>query len=143
MAEAKKKHATGRIEVGSYQPKPYEEPSDGPALVEIHVREKFIGDIEGEGVVRFLQAQRQDGSASFVGIERVSGRIGDREGTFLISTPGDVFSVSKVVLADLKEKYLSLQTSKDEHYFFAYEDVLGVRILGKGSAKHGSAGFGR
>jgi hypothetical protein len=88
MAEAKKKHTTGRIEVGSYEPKPYEEPSDGPALVEIHVREKFIGDIEGEGVVRFLQAQRQDGSASFVGIERVSGRIGDREGTFLLQDAG-------------------------------------------------------
>jgi hypothetical protein len=88
MAEAKKKHATGRIEVGSYKPKPYEEPSDGPDLVEIHVREKFIGDIEGEGVVRFLQAQRQGASASFVGIERVSGRIGDREGTFLLQDAG-------------------------------------------------------
>jgi hypothetical protein len=90
MAEAKKKHATGRIEVGGYEPKPYEEPSDGPALVEIHVREKFIGDIEGEGVARFLQAQGQDGSASFVGIERVSGRIGGREGTFLLQDAGTV-----------------------------------------------------
>jgi len=88
MSEAKKKHATGRIEVGSYEPKAYEEPSDGPALVEIHIREKFVGDIEGEGVVRFLQAQRQDGSASFVGIERVSGRIEDRQGTFLLQDAG-------------------------------------------------------
>jgi Protein of unknown function (DUF3224) len=90
MAETKKKHATGRIEVGSYEPKPYEQPSNGPALVEIRVREKFVGDIEGEGVVRFLQAQRQDGSASFVGIERVSGRIGGRDGTFLLQDAGTV-----------------------------------------------------
>jgi Protein of unknown function (DUF3224) len=88
VAEAKKQHATGRVEVGSYEPKPYEHPSDGPALVEIHVREKFIGDIQGEGAVRFLQAQRQDGSASFVGIERVSGRIANREGTFLLQDAG-------------------------------------------------------
>jgi Protein of unknown function (DUF3224) len=39
-------------------------------------------------VVRFLQAQRQDGSASFVGIERVSGRIADRAGTFLLQDAG-------------------------------------------------------
>jgi Protein of unknown function (DUF3224) len=88
VGERNKTHATGRIEVASYEPKPYDEPSEGPQLVEIHVRERFVGDIEGEGVVRFLQAQRQDGSASFVGIERVSGRIADRAGTFLLQDAG-------------------------------------------------------
>jgi hypothetical protein len=57
-------------------------------VVEIHVSERFTGDIEGEGVVRFLQAVRDDGSASFVGIERVTGRIGDREGSFLLQDAG-------------------------------------------------------
>jgi Protein of unknown function (DUF3224) len=88
MPETIKTHATGRIEVVSYEPKPYDEDSDGPDLLEIHVRERFVGDIEGEGVARFLQAQRQDGSASFVGIERVSGRVGDRQGTFLLQDAG-------------------------------------------------------
>jgi Protein of unknown function (DUF3224) len=90
MAKTAKAHATGRIEVASYEPKPYDQPSEGPGLVEIHVRERFVGDIEGEGVVRFLQAQRPDGSASFVGIERVSGRVGDRQGTFLLQDSGTV-----------------------------------------------------
>jgi Protein of unknown function (DUF3224) len=90
MAESNRTHASGRIQVSSYEPKPYDEPSDGPQLVEIHVREKFVGDIEGDGVVRFLQAQRQDGSATFVGIERVSGRIADHEGTFLLQDAGTV-----------------------------------------------------
>jgi Protein of unknown function (DUF3224) len=67
VCEATRQHATGRIEVDSYQPKPYDESTDGPALVEVDVCEKFVGDIEGEGVVRFLPAQRHDGSASFVG----------------------------------------------------------------------------
>jgi hypothetical protein len=67
----------------------------------------------------------------------------DRELTVLVSAPGDVLSVGKVVQADLREKYLHLQTSRDERYFFAYEDVLGVRLLGKATTKHGSAGFGR
>jgi Protein of unknown function (DUF3224) len=88
MTDTSKTHATGRIDVKTYEPKPYDEPSDGPQLVEIHVTETFVGDIEGEGVVRFLQAVRADRSASFVGIERVDGRIGDRRGTFLLQDVG-------------------------------------------------------
>jgi hypothetical protein len=90
MAETSKAHASGRIEVDSYEPKPYDEPSDGPQLVEIHVREKFVGDVEGDGIARFLQAQRQDGSASFVGIERVKGKVAGKEGTFLLQDVGTV-----------------------------------------------------
>jgi hypothetical protein len=88
MNQATTTKATGRIEVQTYEPQPYEEPENGPQLVEIHVTEKFSGDIEGEGVVRFLQAIRGDGSASFVGIERVTGRIGDRHGSFLLQDAG-------------------------------------------------------
>lgn len=88
MNEAMKTQATGRIEVDSYEPQSYEEPAAGPQLVEIHVRERFIGDIEGEGAVRFLQAVGRDGSASFVGIERVTGRIADRHGSFLLQDAG-------------------------------------------------------
>jgi hypothetical protein len=67
----------------------------------------------------------------------------DREATWLVSAPGDVLSVSRVVQADLREKYLFLLTQKDERYFFAYEDVLGLRLMGKASIKDRSAGFGR
>jgi len=63
MSTVNKTHATGKIEVKTYEPQPYEEVNDGPDLVEIHVTEAFSGDIEGDGVVRFLQAVRKDGSA--------------------------------------------------------------------------------
>ena len=88
MSSMSKTHATGRIDVKSYEPQPYEEVEEGPKLVEIQVTETFSGDIEGEGVVRFLQAIREDGSASFVGIERVSGSVGGRSGTFLLQDAG-------------------------------------------------------
>jgi Protein of unknown function (DUF3224) len=83
-----KTHTTGRIDVKSYEPQPYDQLDDGPDLVEIHVTETFSGDIEGEGVVRFLQAIREDGSASFVGIERVTGSIAERRGSFLLQDAG-------------------------------------------------------
>jgi hypothetical protein len=88
VSTVSKTHATGRIDVKTYEPQAYEEIDDGPNLVEIHVRETFSGDIEGEGVVRFLQAVRKDGSASFVGIERMTGRVEGRTGSFLLQDAG-------------------------------------------------------
>jgi hypothetical protein len=37
------------------------------------VTKSFSGDIEGEGTLEYLMAYREDGSASFVGLERVEG----------------------------------------------------------------------
>ncbi len=81
-------HAEGTIEVKSYEPKAYDTPAEGPALSEIHVTETFRGAIEGDGAVRFLQAARKDGSASFCGIERVVGTLGGRRGSFLLQDEG-------------------------------------------------------
>jgi antibiotic biosynthesis monooxygenase (ABM) superfamily enzyme len=80
--------ATGTIEVKTYAPHAYDAPAEGPALNEILVTETFKGDLTGEGAVRFLQAQRKDGSASFVGLERVSGALAGRQGTFLLQDEG-------------------------------------------------------
>jgi uncharacterized protein DUF3224 len=88
VSEVGKTHASGRIDVQTYGPRPYEEVDEGPNLVEIHVSETFSGDIEGQGVVRFLQAVRKDGSASFVGIERVTGSVAGRTGSFLLQDTG-------------------------------------------------------
>ena len=82
--------ATAKIKVHSYEPQTYQDTGGGTDLVEIHVTEAFHGDIEGEGAVRFLQALRADGSASFVGIERVTGSVGGRAGTFLLQDAGTV-----------------------------------------------------
>jgi hypothetical protein len=78
------------ISVERYEPAAYERPAEGPELSRIHVEERFSGDIDGGGVVEFLQAARGDGSASFVGIERVTGTLAGRSGTFLLQDQGTV-----------------------------------------------------
>ena len=78
--------ATAVISVNKYEPTAYDEPADGPVLTRIHVEEVFVGDIAGAGVVEFLQAG-QAGAASFVGIERVTGMVAGRSGTFLLQEP--------------------------------------------------------
>jgi uncharacterized protein DUF3224 len=88
--EQSKTRANAVITVHKYEPSAYDEPAEGPALTRIHVEESFTGDISGEGVAEFLQAAHADGPASFVGIERVTGAVGGREGTFLLQDAGTV-----------------------------------------------------
>jgi hypothetical protein len=83
-------HAKATIAVRVYEPAAYAEPTEGPVLSRIHVEETFSGDIEGEGVVEFLQSANADGSASFVGIERIAGTLVGRRGTFLLQDAGSV-----------------------------------------------------
>ena len=87
---AARARAAAVITVHKYEPAAYDEPADGPARTRIHVEESFSGDITGDGAVEFLQAARADGSASFVGIERVTGELGGRSGTFLLQDAGTV-----------------------------------------------------
>jgi len=89
-SDVSKTRAEAVITVHAYQPASYETPADGPSLVRIHVEEAFAGDIEGAGVVEFLQAAQADGSASFVGIERVTGAVAGRNGSFLLQDSGIV-----------------------------------------------------
>jgi hypothetical protein len=84
-----RRHATGKITVRTYEPTPYDQPAEGgPVLSRIHVEEEFSGDIEGTGVVEFLQAQVSEDAASFVGLERLSGSVGGHSGTFLLQDQG-------------------------------------------------------
>jgi hypothetical protein len=92
MSDKHKHHATGRTAVKTYEPKLFDELPGGPSLVDIHVTETFSGDIEGDGFVHVVQAARPDGSASFVGIERVRGSIGGKKGSFLLQVGGTVAS---------------------------------------------------
>ncbi|MFI9510751.1 DUF3224 domain-containing protein [Nocardia sp. NPDC052566] len=83
-------HVEAAITVHKYEPAVYEEPAEGPVLSRIHLEESFSGGIEGDGIVEFLQAADADGSASFVGIERVTGAVDGKSGSFLLQDNGTV-----------------------------------------------------
>jgi uncharacterized protein DUF3224 len=87
-ASSERTHAEGKIEVQKYEPSPYDQPAQGPALYQIHVEETFSGDIEGSGVATFLQTARSESEASFVGVERVTGKLGGRSGSFVFQDQG-------------------------------------------------------
>jgi hypothetical protein len=87
---ATRTRANAVITVHKYEPAAYDQSGEGLVLTRIHVEERFSGDITGDGVVEFLQAARADGSASFVGIERVTGTVAGLAGTFLLQDQGTV-----------------------------------------------------
>ena len=76
-------HATAKITVQNSQAKPYDQTAS-PALMELHLSETFTGDIEGESPVRALQVRRGEKSASQVSMQRFRGKLGGRQGTFVL-----------------------------------------------------------
>ncbi len=83
-----KKSANARFAIKSWDEKPYSEGQNRPKLTRASVTKSYSGDIEGEGQVDYLMMYRSDGSATFVGLERVVGRVGGKTGTFVLQRTG-------------------------------------------------------
>ena len=81
-------HATGTFEVKTWDEKPYDEIGGGAKLTRASVTQSFHGDIEGEATVEFLMMYPDENSASFVGMQRVVGRVGGRSGSFVLQISG-------------------------------------------------------
>src|SRR4030081_3041106 len=80
--------ANSRFTIKSWDEKPYSEGQDLPKLTRAAVTKTFTGDITGEGQVEYLMMYRSDGSATFVGLERVVGNVGGRAGSFVLQRTG-------------------------------------------------------
>jgi hypothetical protein len=75
--------AKAKITVQSSEAKPYDQIAS-PALMELRLSETFAGDIDGESPVRALQVLRDDHSANLVSMQRFRGKLGGRQGTFVL-----------------------------------------------------------
>lgn len=119
-----KKSANARFAIKAWDEKPYSEGQGLPRLTRASVMKTFTGDIEGEGQVEYLMMYRGDGSATFVGLERVVGRIGGKRGTFVLQRIG-VFENGQA-----KESYSVIPDS-------ATGELQGLRGDGSTAVGHG------
>ena len=87
-ARAMKTHAKATFDVKAWDEKPYNEMSGLPKLTRVSATKSYQGDIAGEGKLEYLMMYRDDGSASFVGMERVEGSVGGRSGSFVLQHSG-------------------------------------------------------
>ncbi|GGR96705.1 hypothetical protein GCM10010269_39450 [Streptomyces humidus] len=71
-----------------WQPAPYEQTEGAPVLLHGQVANHYRGQIEGEGVQQVLIALSPGGTSAFTALERVTGRIGDRSGSFVLQITG-------------------------------------------------------
>jgi hypothetical protein len=82
-------HAQAEVAVHRHESEPFDDQST-PALVELRLWERFTGDIEAESTVRALQLRDGSGAVRQVSLQRVTGTLGDREGTFVLQGSGTV-----------------------------------------------------
>jgi|SRR3954447_4044698 hypothetical protein len=80
--------ANARFAIKSWDEKPYSEGQGLPKMTRASVSKTFTGDLEGEGQVEYLMMYRSDGTAAFVGLERIVGRLGGKAGSFVLQRTG-------------------------------------------------------
>ena len=72
----------------TWDEKPYNEISGELKMTRSSVAYTYQGDIEGESTLDYLMIYRPDESGSFVGLERIIGRVGGRSGSFVLQHMG-------------------------------------------------------
>jgi len=76
-------HAEATITVQESHAEPYDETAGSPLSI-LSIRETFEGDIEGVSIVRALQIRQGDGSVRMISLQRVSGSLSGRKGSFVL-----------------------------------------------------------
>jgi hypothetical protein len=81
---------TGSFTVMNWEEHPYEDATGLPMLAHATVTHELTGDIDGEASITYLLAYDSNPGtgASYVGLARITGRIGDRHGTFVARDVG-------------------------------------------------------
>ena len=76
------------FKITSWNETPFSEVQDGGKLTRASVTKSYSGEIQGEGVLEYLMTYHADGSAEFHGLERVTGKIANRSGSFIFQHTG-------------------------------------------------------
>ncbi len=122
--------ANARFTIKSWDEKPYSEGEDLPKLTRAAVAKTFAGDITGDGHVEYLMMYRSDGSATFVGLERIVGQVAGKTGSFVLQRTG-VFENGMA-----KESYFVVPGS-------GTGDLRGLRGEGTSAVGHGTRASSR
>jgi hypothetical protein len=81
-------HVSATFEVTGWDETPFDGGEDLPKVTRAVVTKQYGGDIDGTSTTQWLMAYAEDGSATFVGLERISGAVGGVEGTLVVQHVG-------------------------------------------------------
>jgi hypothetical protein len=82
------RHIEARFEIASWDETPFEDSDENAKLTEALVTKKYEGDIKGTSTTKWLMAYAPDKTAMFVGIERIKGTVGGRDGSVVLLHDG-------------------------------------------------------
>jgi hypothetical protein len=80
--------AKARFAITKWDETPIGGADQKPKITRASVTKTFTGDIQGDAHVEYVMVYREDGSATFVGLERISGSIGGKGGAFVLQRTG-------------------------------------------------------
>lgn len=80
--------ATGEFSITSWDENTYQDIEGGGKLTRAAVTGSFGGDVTGTGDFQWLMCYRPDGSANFVGLQRIEGALDGRSGSFVVESVG-------------------------------------------------------
>jgi hypothetical protein len=80
--------AEGVFEFTRWEESSYSEPDGGPKLTEARVRNDFQGDIVGSSELVYVMSYLTEDTGTFLGYEQVTGRLSDRDGSFVLRHDG-------------------------------------------------------
>ncbi len=84
--------ANATFEITSWQETLYDASDEGSKLYRATVLKRFQGDVEGASTAELLMVKATDeGGEGYIATERITGRVGDRTGSFVVQH-GGVFS---------------------------------------------------
>lgn len=84
--------ATGEFSISAWDESTFTELTGGAKLNKAHVTFGLTGDLEGEGRWEVLMCYLEDGSAEFTGYQLTVGKLGGREGEFVLRADGSYAS---------------------------------------------------
>ena len=80
--------ATGTFTFKSWDENPYGDAVGDSKLTRASVANTFQGDVEGESTLEYLMHYQDRGNGTFIGLEQIVGKIGDRSGSFVLEQRG-------------------------------------------------------
>ncbi|WP_099040441.1 DUF3224 domain-containing protein [Mycobacterium neglectum] len=77
------------FEIGSWDETPFEDGDEETKLTEALVTKRYSGDIDGTSTTKWLMAYAPDKSATYVGVEHITGTVGGRRGGLVLMHDGE------------------------------------------------------
>jgi len=81
-------HARSTFEVKGWDEKTANDVDGQLKLTRATVTFAYHGDLDGAGAMEYLMVYRDDASATVIGLERITGKLGGKEGTFVLEHHG-------------------------------------------------------